>query len=296
MNPYNLPHQVLRPHQEESILWANNWEKLPAGTIKVTEQSTGCHAEGQGILMYDGSVKKVEDVIVGDLVTGWNGYNAFRPRYVEVLHYGYDRLLRVETLDGKISFDVNSNHILTVVTKCGRVLDGPIQYWLAQLYDYDDAYSLLYFDTKERVFVYKRFMINWLEKKEKPYYGFTLEGDPHYLMDNGILTHNSGKSHVAMAQAYIDNTGRAKVVALTKSKNLQQQYGSTYQDCAVLFGRGNYPCVHPMNQEGATTADCLYDNRADCYYYRECPYVMAKNRALGCAESYAELCLLADHL
>jgi len=52
---------------------------------------TACHAEGHPILMFDGTVKSVEGVEVGDLVMGPDS----RPRRVMSLCRGEDDLYRI---------------------------------------------------------------------------------------------------------------------------------------------------------------------------------------------------------
>jgi len=91
----------------------------------------------------------------------------------------------------------------------------------------------------------------------------------------GEMPVGSGKSPVAMAQAIYGS-----VIVVTKSKNLQVQYGDLFPDCAVLFGRPNYPCVHHARSEGETAADCRFGQEMHkCHYHDECPYVVAKNNA-----------------
>src|SRR3974390_2923059 len=45
-------------------------EALTGRTHLLSEAPTGCHAAGQLILMHDGSIKVVEDVVVGDRLMG----------------------------------------------------------------------------------------------------------------------------------------------------------------------------------------------------------------------------------
>lgn len=70
---------------------------------------TGCHAPGQKILMFDGTVKAVEDINIGDTVMGWDS----TPRRVLNLHHGIDRMCEIVPVKGE-SFTVNTGHILTV--------------------------------------------------------------------------------------------------------------------------------------------------------------------------------------
>lgn len=67
---------------------------------------TGCHAKGTKIICADGSLKPVEDVVVGDLLLGVTGY-----RKVLKLHRGTDDMYRIIPNKGK-PFVVNKGHIL----------------------------------------------------------------------------------------------------------------------------------------------------------------------------------------
>lgn len=59
--------------------------------------------------MHDGSIKKVEDVIVGDALMGPDG----KPRKVLSLHRGRDEMFNIIPVKGK-SFTVNGGHILSL--------------------------------------------------------------------------------------------------------------------------------------------------------------------------------------
>lgn len=72
--------------------------------------SPGCHAKGQGILMYDGTIKKVENIVVGDKLMGPDS----TPREVLKLVTGKEEMVKVIPTKGE-PFVVNKNHILSVV-------------------------------------------------------------------------------------------------------------------------------------------------------------------------------------
>lgn len=70
---------------------------------------TGCHAKGSGIIMADGSVRKVEDIRVGDRLLG--ARNEYRT--VLELHRGSDDMYRIIPLKGR-PFVVNGGHVLSL--------------------------------------------------------------------------------------------------------------------------------------------------------------------------------------
>ena len=68
-----------------------------------------CHEKGTKILMFDGSLKNVEDVQVGDFLMGPDS----KPREVLKLHSGKDKMVRI-TPKRSESFVVNMHHILNL--------------------------------------------------------------------------------------------------------------------------------------------------------------------------------------
>jgi Hom_end-associated Hint/Homing endonuclease/Helicase conserved C-terminal domain len=66
-----------------------------------------CHGKGTPILMFDGSCKAVEDVVVGDRLMGDDS----TPRIIQSLARGRDQMFRITSVKGE-SYVVNSEHIL----------------------------------------------------------------------------------------------------------------------------------------------------------------------------------------
>ena len=97
--------KALLPHQIDAVLWALR------GGRRALFESFGlgkCHGKGTKILMYDCTVKNVEDVKVGDLLMGDDG----TPRKVLSLANGKDDMYKI-TLKNGDSFTCNSAHILS---------------------------------------------------------------------------------------------------------------------------------------------------------------------------------------
>ena len=67
----------------------------------------GCHAKGTEILLHNGDVKKVEDVLVGDLLMGPDS----KPREVLKLARNREQMVRINPTKGD-SFVVNMGHIM----------------------------------------------------------------------------------------------------------------------------------------------------------------------------------------
>jgi len=73
----------------------------------ILQLPTGCHAKGTKILMYDGSWKLIEDILIDDLIMGPDS----TPRKVLKLHTGFSKMYEVSPIKGK-SFIVNEDHLL----------------------------------------------------------------------------------------------------------------------------------------------------------------------------------------
>ena len=100
------------------------------------------------------------------------------------------------------------------------------------------------------------------------------------VKDNGVVLLQapvgSGKSSLARAMMFKDS----KTTAVVKAKSLQLQYRDGY-NFDIVFGKANYPCVHPDRENlDDSAANCLYEGEmTDCEYAEECPYLIAKHLA-----------------
>lgn len=101
----------LRPYQQHLVdenrrLWSegvkNPCTVLPTGGGK-------CHRKGTKILMFDGTIKNVEDVVVGDQLMGPDS----TPRNVLALGRGSEMMYEVQPVKGEPYF-VNESHILSL--------------------------------------------------------------------------------------------------------------------------------------------------------------------------------------
>lgn len=100
----------LRGYQREFL--EKNARAIDNSTGILLEAPCGhgkCHGKGTRILMYDGSVKNVEDVKVGDLLMGDDS----TPRRVLSLARGREEMFEVTQKKG-ISYTVNKSHILSL--------------------------------------------------------------------------------------------------------------------------------------------------------------------------------------
>lgn len=97
--------------------------------VACIEAGTGlgkCHARGQGVLLYSGRIKKVEDIIVGDRLMGPDS----RPRTVCSTNQGHGPMYDIVPVKGT-SWRVNGAHVLTVVfTDTSEVVDVDVHTYL----------------------------------------------------------------------------------------------------------------------------------------------------------------------
>ena len=97
------------------------------GLLMVHGTGTGkCHGKDTQILMYDGRIKTVQDVIVGDQLMGDDS----TPRNVLSLARGRDRMFEITSVKGD-SYTVNSEHILSLkYTGTNDIIDVPLDEYL----------------------------------------------------------------------------------------------------------------------------------------------------------------------
>lgn len=100
---------------------------MDTGKHVLAEGPCGCHVAGQGILMANGSIVSVENIVVGDRVMGADG----QPRTVLELHCGEQETATITPIKGK-PWTVNLDHVLTLVRYDNdRVSDMTVRDWLA---------------------------------------------------------------------------------------------------------------------------------------------------------------------
>lgn len=122
---------VLRDYQNEAIDVALSRKRM------IINLPTGCHRKGQQILMYDGTLKAVEDITIGDQLMGPDS----NPRNVLQLCRGAEAMVEIQPVKGA-PWIVNRSHILTLTRtseasnprypcefRAGEVLDVSIRDW-----------------------------------------------------------------------------------------------------------------------------------------------------------------------
>lgn len=250
---------------------------IGARTHLLSEAPTGCHAAGQLILMFDGSTKLVEDVVVGDKLMGPDGES----RAVLGLARGTDWMVDVvpENPDWT-PWRVNRGHILTLIDANLLLVDVSVRDWPRWPSSRRSESRLIRLISG----------VPWASPFKlsatgtvEPYYGFTLDGDGRFLLDDGTVTHNTGKSLAYSVPAtYHAAMRKQTVVLVTANIALQEQLVNSDLPLlaevlpwafsfGLLKGRSNYLCqlqyerARPgSEQQGALfSADALGETRAE---------------------------------
>jgi len=144
----------------------------------------GCHAYDTDIMMFNGTIKKVQDIITGDKLMGDDSTE----RNVIELKRGFSTMYKFYSDKNDFEdFIVNGNHILCLKTELyDKILEISVSEYLK-------------LQNKENYYLYNEqnqlFQFNVVKVNNDSFYGFELDGNHRYKMGNGIITHNSnGKS------------------------------------------------------------------------------------------------------
>lgn len=100
---------VLRDYQKEFVDANSDKFNHQGLLIEAACGSGKCHGKGTKILMYDGSIKNVEDIVVGDLLMGDDS----TPRKVLSLARGREEMFVIHQNKGE-DYTVNKSHILSL--------------------------------------------------------------------------------------------------------------------------------------------------------------------------------------
>jgi len=157
-----------------------------------------CHRKGQGILLADGTIRKVEDILPGDRLASPDSktenptqYAAVsKARTVKSVNVGEGQMYRIVPVKGN-PFVVNDEHVLTLVrTGSGNTVDVPVKMWLT------------WSSTKKRMFKLFREAVDFTRPPDKlrerralsPYLLGVLLGDGGLGL--GCYTLTSGDSEI----------------------------------------------------------------------------------------------------
>ena len=155
---------------------------LGYGQVKAANYLRGCLGYGTPIMLFNGDIKEVQNIVVGDVLINENG----EPVNVLELIRGRETMFLVEQVTGhnRISYRVNRNHILTLWNVPDQKLEDVYVYDYLKNKDYYLGCRVIngkkeYYDievTKDRI---------------DDYYGFVLDGNKRFRLGDGTITHNT---------------------------------------------------------------------------------------------------------
>lgn len=151
---------------------------LAYGQVKSANYLRACLGRGTQVKMFDGTFKNVENVIIGDALMG----DDERPRYVSKLYQGEQQMYRV-SYDGGM-FRCNEHHILTVYDALNeRIEDVLVFDYLKEPHRYQGVRRI-----KGE---YKTFLMKVEADNIDRYYGFSIDGNRRFIIEDNVVTHNT---------------------------------------------------------------------------------------------------------
>ena len=229
------PFANLRPWQSPHV--KHLLKVLLTNKAALDASDTGCHAKGTPILMFDGSVKNVEDVQIGDEIMGWDS----TPRTVFGVTRGRGKMAKIIPVKGD-PFVVNLDHILTLVQtnvhrsrpnfgSNGEVVDISVRKWLEW--------------TAGKKHVFKLFrtpVVSWPEKGVpiEPYHLGVLLGD-------GCLV---GKSALSICKPDKEIREVAKEIALLHGCKHVHRFPKDRCEVHSLQGGNLWACLQSLGLAG----------------------------------------------
>lgn len=208
---------------------------LAYGQVSAANVLRGCLGYATPVMLYDGTIKQVQDVIVGDVLINEKG----EPVNVLELIRGMEMMYVVEQVSGenRTSYRVNRNHILTLWNVQEQRLED------VYVYDYlknTEAYLGLKIVDGEKVY----YDIEVTKDRVDNYYGFVLDGNKRFRLGDGTITHNTETRQFSeaglnilkeLADYYSEVEGRA--VSLGEVQDRQFKKMISFQDVEEVFKR-----------------------------------------------------------
>ena len=154
---------------------------LAFGQVRSASFLRGCLGRGTQVMLYNGDIKEVQDIVVGDTVMGDDG----TPRNVKEVIYGIEQMYTVMQGGAGDDYRVNENHIMTLKDK----VTGEIE----------DICVLRYLEDKGRYKGVKiaengdmvDYEIDIRRDRVDEYFGFVIDGNRRFLLGDGTITHNT---------------------------------------------------------------------------------------------------------
>lgn len=236
---------------------------LAFGQVKAANFLRGCLGYDTPIMLFDGTIKKVQDIEVGDILINENG------EAVNVLELirGRETMYLVEQVSGKdrFSYRVNRNHILTLWNVQEQRLED------VYVYDYlknKEAYLGLKIANNRKVY----YDIEVTKDRIDDYFGFVLDGNKRFRLGDGTITHNTETRQFTeaginmlgeLAKYYSELEGR--IVSVSEVQDRQFKRMISFQDVEQVFKRltSEGGMFYNMQERQAETLAGVYSNLQD---------------------------------
>ena len=152
------------------------------GVLEVPCGRGKCLGKDTPVLMYDGSIKSVQDIIVGDLLMGDDS----KPRKVLTLARGREMMYKISEIGTDHFYIVNESHILSLKNKkTNEIKDIELREYIkhdfTELYGYrikNNSYPLIYSIGIKQIGI-------------DDYYGFEIDGNRRFVLGDYTVTHNT---------------------------------------------------------------------------------------------------------
>ena len=208
---------------------------LAFGQVKAANFLRGCLGYGTPVMLYEGTIKQVQDIVVGDVLINEKG----EPVNVLELIRGRETMFLVEQVSGhnRTSYRVNRNHILTLWNVQEQRLED------VYVYDYlknTEAYLGLRIVDGEKVY----YDIEVTKDRIDDYYGFVLDGNKRFRLGDGTITHNTETRQFTeaginmlgeLSKYYTELEGR--IVSVQEVQDRQFKRMISFQDVEQVFKR-----------------------------------------------------------
>ena len=169
-----------------NIEWGNLTQLYPWSCYLCARASGKCMSADTLVVMYDGALKKIQDIEVGDKVMGVDS----TPRTVLQLHKGVAPMYKVRQSKG-MTYEVNEGHLLCCYYN-GYFIDVEVDAVCRQQKDIRKlflGYKVKNIGKGTPEFDYSSLKIESIGEGE--YYGFACDGDHKFLLEDGTVVHNS---------------------------------------------------------------------------------------------------------
>ena len=224
-------------------------------------EECGCHIRGTEVLMYDGSIKRVEDIVVGDKLMGPDN----KPRTVNKVYSGVDDMYKITLANGEFQI-VNKHH--------------PVYF---KKYNYSEhSFKNMTMTAPElyNTHIDNRFLIS----KSKVSFNHTDVFDPYFIglwLGDGDSTRLSIANEDSEVLDYLCNNYNGELKDCSSSKTCKVFHISKRKnkglynefDKLELFNHKHVPSVYKINDSnvqlkliaGLIDTDGTYDAKHDRY-------------------------------